>query len=446
MDLHTKVQSDGTFSSLIAEISEPVKDNALLTSLQQEHATGMKERLGETRMTPLAQSFQSLFAVLQQVSGSLGVDGVSHTMPVNVAHQLSNMEKRGVLDDCATFQHSPLSNAMLSDQLSRTVDLPSADLRPLSSTYLPKSDASNHYTGNSVIELAESALQQVSRHSQLPYMTMATNEWQDSNARSNALSHQLTSEWMAGYPDGMVRTVAPVNAGMAERGLNDAYYVSTLRGRPFMGGSTQATPVKSEFTTTPVSMSASSMDSNYSMLDSTITRLLSPSLETEKPLTPEAQRQIYHAIRDKIQLHFDSVNQTVRIRFDPPELGKVDMVIRVDGDKLTLQISASSPLTREAIIATSDRLRADLVQQSNALNEVNIALANKESMRGLLQEQAQRQQDLQQHDLQQREHHKNRQPESGNGRDNKDLSHGMTESTDQSGQILREFRVYIARV
>ncbi|MCW8344602.1 flagellar hook-length control protein FliK [Vibrio sp. ZSDZ65] len=450
MDLHTKVQSDATFSRLIAEIGEPVKDNALLTSAHQDPVIGMKTHtLGETRMTPLAQSFQSLFSVLQQVSGSLGIDGVSHTLSLDVAPQLSHMDKHGVSDDSAPRQPSPTRLALLSDQLSRATGLASADSLSLSSTYFPQSYTPNSHSGNSVIELAESALQQVSRHSQLPYIAIATNGLQYSNSRSNAVSHPLTAEWKArveGHQDELAQTVATGNAGGAERGLTEGYYGSALRGQPFMGAATQTTPVKPEFTLATAPIFTSGMDSSYSMLESTMTRLLAPSLEIEKPLTPEAQRQISHAIRDKIQLQYDSVNQTVRIRFDPPELGKVDMIIRVDGDKLTVQISASSTLTREAIIATSDRLRADLIQQSNALNEVNIALANKESMRGLLQEQAQRQQDLQQNEWQQHGQDKNSQSEYGNGKDYDDLIHEVAESTEKNAQVPREYRVYIARV
>ncbi|GAL19917.1 flagellar hook-length control protein FliK [Vibrio maritimus] len=106
----------------------------------------------------------------------------------------------------------------------------------------------------------------------------------------------------------------------------------------------------------------------------------SQSLSTSRSellLSPDMQRQVHQVLRDKVQLQLDMNNQVARIRFDPPELGRVEMVLRIEGDKLSLQMSATSLTTREALIATSERLRHELVAQNSALSEVNITLSER---------------------------------------------------------------------
>ncbi|WP_394152465.1 flagellar hook-length control protein FliK [Vibrio maritimus] len=97
--------------------------------------------------------------------------------------------------------------------------------------------------------------------------------------------------------------------------------------------------------------------------------------KAELLLSPDTQRQIHQVLKDKVQLQLDMNNKVARIRFDPPELGRVEMVLRIEGDKLSLQMSATSLTTREALIATSERLRHELVAQNSALSEVNITLS-----------------------------------------------------------------------
>jgi flagellar hook-length control protein FliK len=53
----------------------------------------------------------------------------------------------------------------------------------------------------------------------------------------------------------------------------------------------------------------------------------------------------------------------------------MEMVLRIEGDKLTVQMSASAATTREVLMATSERLRHELVAQNSALSEVEVALS-----------------------------------------------------------------------
>ncbi|GAL34485.1 flagellar hook-length control protein FliK [Vibrio maritimus] len=110
-------------------------------------------------------------------------------------------------------------------------------------------------------------------------------------------------------------------------------------------------------------------------IDNLGSRASSTNLMVEKSLPIEAQRQMYQVVKDKVQLQVDMNTQVARIRFDPPELGRMEMVLRIEGDKLTVQMSASAATTREVLMATSERLRHELVAQNSALSEVEVALS-----------------------------------------------------------------------
>ncbi len=78
-------------------------------------------------------------------------------------------------------------------------------------------------------------------------------------------------------------------------------------------------------------------------------------------------------IADKVIVQVNAKMPTATIRLDPPDLGKIDLVVRLDNDKLSIQINASSGATRESIQMTSDRLRAELVEQNFLHVDVSIS-------------------------------------------------------------------------
>ncbi|MGR5258555.1 flagellar hook-length control protein FliK [Vibrio astriarenae] len=92
----------------------------------------------------------------------------------------------------------------------------------------------------------------------------------------------------------------------------------------------------------------------------------------------DMQRQLYQVIKDKIQLHIDINNHQARIRLDPPELGKIELVVRVEADRLNVQLTATSSATREAITATSEKLRLEILDQNTNLTHVDIDLDKRE--------------------------------------------------------------------
>lgn len=82
--------------------------------------------------------------------------------------------------------------------------------------------------------------------------------------------------------------------------------------------------------------------------------------------------QMLSILHDRVTLQAQQNLQEAKIRLDPPELGKLDLMVRVDGDKLNVQIHASSTATREALMQVSDRLRTELQNQNFMHVDVNV--------------------------------------------------------------------------
>ncbi len=80
--------------------------------------------------------------------------------------------------------------------------------------------------------------------------------------------------------------------------------------------------------------------------------------------------QMMQVLHDRVTLQAQQNVQEAKIRLDPPELGKMNLIVRVEGDTLNVQINANAAATREALVQVSDRLRTEL-QNQNFLN-VNV--------------------------------------------------------------------------
>lgn len=82
--------------------------------------------------------------------------------------------------------------------------------------------------------------------------------------------------------------------------------------------------------------------------------------------------QMMQVLHDRVTLQAQQNMQEAKIRLDPPDLGKLDVLVRVEGDRLSVQINASATATREALMQVSERLRAELQEQNFVHVDVNI--------------------------------------------------------------------------
>lgn len=82
--------------------------------------------------------------------------------------------------------------------------------------------------------------------------------------------------------------------------------------------------------------------------------------------------QMLQVLQDRVTLQASQNMQEARIRLDPPDLGKLDLIIRVDGDRLNVQINAAHGAIRDALAQVSERLRLELQQQQFVHVDVNV--------------------------------------------------------------------------
>lgn len=86
----------------------------------------------------------------------------------------------------------------------------------------------------------------------------------------------------------------------------------------------------------------------------------------------EIGQRLVAMLSDKITLQASSQANKATIRLDPPEMGKIDLTVTLDRDRLSVQINTSNPSVREAITQTVERLRAELTQENFLEVTVNI--------------------------------------------------------------------------
>ncbi|CAE6931930.1 Flagellar hook-length control protein FliK [Vibrio sp. B1REV9] len=82
--------------------------------------------------------------------------------------------------------------------------------------------------------------------------------------------------------------------------------------------------------------------------------------------------QMMQVLHDRVTLQAQQNVQEAKIRLDPPDLGKLDVLVRVEGDRLSVQINANTAATREALMQVSERLRAELQEQNFVHVDVNV--------------------------------------------------------------------------
>ncbi|TOQ36704.1 flagellar hook-length control protein FliK [Vibrio parahaemolyticus] len=82
--------------------------------------------------------------------------------------------------------------------------------------------------------------------------------------------------------------------------------------------------------------------------------------------------QMMQVLHDRVTLQAQQSVQEAKIRLDPPDLGKLDLLVRVEGDRLSVQINANTAATREALMQVSERLRTELQEQNFVNVDVNV--------------------------------------------------------------------------
>ncbi|WP_033138147.1 flagellar hook-length control protein FliK [Aeromonas finlandensis] len=82
--------------------------------------------------------------------------------------------------------------------------------------------------------------------------------------------------------------------------------------------------------------------------------------------------QLVSLLRDKVELQVNQQVKQAHIRLDPPELGRLELTVKLDGDRLNVQLNVTNPAVRDALIQSMERLRMSLAPHHAGGVEVNV--------------------------------------------------------------------------
>lgn len=83
-------------------------------------------------------------------------------------------------------------------------------------------------------------------------------------------------------------------------------------------------------------------------------------------------QQLVDLLRDKVELQVNQQVKQAHIRLDPPELGRLELTVKLDGDRLNVQLNVTNPAVRDAMIQSMERLRMSLAPHHAGGVEVNV--------------------------------------------------------------------------
>lgn len=96
------------------------------------------------------------------------------------------------------------------------------------------------------------------------------------------------------------------------------------------------------------------------------------------PLTLDRQaamwsEQMLAPLTDRLRVQAQMDIRQATLRLDPPDLGKLELQVRSEGDRVFIQISATNPMVRDQLLQLADKMRQDLMLGSQyAQVDVNI--------------------------------------------------------------------------
>ena len=112
-------------------------------------------------------------------------------------------------------------------------------------------------------------------------------------------------------------------------------------------------------------------------------KMLSPALQNsgaDKVLAgqakidvPPSNPQFTDQVAQRIGIMATEQLQTARIQLDPPELGSLEIKIRVQQDQVSVAFSSGHQVVRDALESQAPRLREMLEQQGVELTDVNVS-------------------------------------------------------------------------
>lgn len=103
------------------------------------------------------------------------------------------------------------------------------------------------------------------------------------------------------------------------------------------------------------------------------------------PMDQSAQwgQQLVDTLKERVEMQVHQQVKQAHIRLDPPELGKLDLTVRVEGERVTVQLNAAHPAVREALIQSTERLRMALAPHHSGGVDVNVGQGERQGREAL---------------------------------------------------------------
>ncbi|MCP3243674.1 lateral flagellar hook-length control protein LafE [Aeromonas hydrophila] len=98
-------------------------------------------------------------------------------------------------------------------------------------------------------------------------------------------------------------------------------------------------------------------------------------------------QQLMDVLKDKVELQVNQQIKQAHIRLDPPELGRLELTVRLEGDRLNVQLNVTNPAVREVLIQSMERLRMSLTPHHAGGVEVNVGQGGEQERQGKWQQQ-----------------------------------------------------------
>ncbi|WP_299809728.1 flagellar hook-length control protein FliK [uncultured Shewanella sp.] len=96
------------------------------------------------------------------------------------------------------------------------------------------------------------------------------------------------------------------------------------------------------------------------------------SVSQSAPMLQQSHEML-SPLREQLRFQIDQQIKQAELRLDPPELGKIELNVRLDGDRLHIQMHAANSSVRDALLMGLDRLRAELAMDHGGQIDVDIS-------------------------------------------------------------------------
>lgn len=93
-------------------------------------------------------------------------------------------------------------------------------------------------------------------------------------------------------------------------------------------------------------------------------------------------QQLHSVLSDRLQIQSDNRIQHATIRLDPPDMGKIDISLQMEGGKLLVQINASQNDVYKALQQISHDLRINLAEQNFSQVSVQVTSNGQQQQQG----------------------------------------------------------------